>query len=158
MEVILSEVNVVVLLLSKEVLWLTGECVLLSSATLGKRPPVLSREEVNKREWEVGSSSSGLFLVSFQALTGGPIVEGGVLPLRSTGILGTNLYGEILNGQSVGQVHTQDVRMIRLPDRQNDGPRIVSKRRSKKQCKRWCLGTKTTRNFSSRKKEDSFKF
>ena len=95
--------NFIVVLISR------GE-VLLSSAT--ERPPVLSREEVNKRELEVGSSSSGLFLVSFQALTGGPIVEGGVLPLRSMGILGTNLYGEILNGQSVGQEGTQDVRKL----------------------------------------------
>ena len=49
MEVVLSEVNFVVLLLSKEVLLLAEEfSVLLSSA--GERPPVLSREEVNKRE------------------------------------------------------------------------------------------------------------
>ena len=51
MEVVLSEVNFVVLLLSKEVLLLGEEpvfSVLLSSAT--ERPPVLSREEVNKRE------------------------------------------------------------------------------------------------------------
>ena len=41
-----------------------------------------------------------------------------------------------MNGQSVGQVHTQDVRMIRLPDRQNDGPRIVKVIRSNKEhCK-----------------------
>ena len=37
----------------------------------------------------------------------GLIVDGGVLTLKSRGILGTNLYGEILNGQSVEQVHTQ---------------------------------------------------
>ena len=35
--------------------------VLLLSATQGEeRPPVLAREEVNKREWEVESSSSWL--------------------------------------------------------------------------------------------------
>ena len=54
-EVILSkEVNFVVLLLSKEVLLLGEEpvfSVLLLSLTQGEeRPPVLSREEVNKRE------------------------------------------------------------------------------------------------------------
>ena len=49
MEVMLSEVNVVVLLFSEEVLLLVGEIgVLLSSAE--ERPPVLSREEVNERE------------------------------------------------------------------------------------------------------------
>ena len=67
---------------------------------------------------------SGLFLVSFQTLTGVPI--GGVLTLlRSREILGTNLYGEILKGQSVGQVHTQGVRMIRLPEDKNVARRIV---------------------------------
>ena len=54
MEVVLSEVNFVVLLLSKEVLLLGEEpvfSVLLSSATQGREwPNVLEREEVNKRE------------------------------------------------------------------------------------------------------------
>ena len=57
-------------------------------------------------------------------MTGGPIV-GGVLTLRSTGILGTNLYGEILNGQSVRQEGTQDVQKVRLPDRQTMVLKIV---------------------------------
>ena len=54
MEVVLSEVNFVGLLLSKEVLLLGEEpvfSVLLSSATLGEeRLSVLAREEVNERE------------------------------------------------------------------------------------------------------------
>ena len=85
---------IVVLLLREEPVF----SILLLSA--GERPPVLSREEVNKREWEVGSLSSWLFLVSFQAMMGGPIVRE-VSPVKSTGSLGTNLYGKISNNNLV---------------------------------------------------------
>ena len=128
MEVVLS-VNFVVLLLSKEVLLRWEEpvsIVLLLSATQGEeRPPVLAREEVNKRELEVESSSSWLlFLVPFQAMTGGPIVEG-VSPLKSTGILGTNLYGEMLNGQFSRTRRYTRCTKVRLPEGSDASPEIV---------------------------------
>ena len=61
--------------------------VLFSSVMQGEeRPPVLSRDEANKREWEevgLGALSSWL-LVPFHAMMEGSIGVEDVLPLRST--------------------------------------------------------------------------
>ena len=57
-------------------------------------------------------------------MTEGPVVEG-VSPLKSTGILGTNLYGVMLKGQfSRTRRYTRCTR-VRLLDGPDTSPEIV---------------------------------